>query len=87
MLTCKEIGQKANHYIDGELSFKQRVIIRTHMLMCVYCRRYVQQLSTISKVVGLSRSPECSDVHADEIVERLLGDKEQDIDEKTRQSN
>lgn len=74
MLTCKDISKKSDQFVDGELSFRQRVAVGFHLLMCVHCRRYMQQLSSVAKVVGRSQKSECTDAQADEIANRLLDD-------------
>lgn len=44
MLQCKEVAEEASNYIDGDLSFIKRVGLFLHLVMCRYCRNYVQQL-------------------------------------------
>lgn len=78
MLTCKDISKKSDQFVDSELSFRQRVAVAFHLLMCVHCRRYMQQLSSVAKVIRQSPKPECSDAQADAIAKRLLDDGKSD---------
>ena len=57
MLSCKDINQYTDKYIDGELSIKQRLLVRFHLLMCVQCLKYVRQLAdAINVFIVLSKS-------------------------------
>lgn len=46
MLTCREVTELANGYLDRELPLLARAQMRMHLLMCSHCRRYVDQLAT-----------------------------------------
>lgn len=51
MLQCKDVSGEASNYIDGQLPFIKRARVFLHLIVCRYCRRYVQQLrSTIFTV-------------------------------------
>lgn len=47
MLTCRELVGKADQYLDGELSLRERMAIRMHILVCHHCRRYLRQLGAL----------------------------------------
>jgi anti-sigma factor ChrR (cupin superfamily) len=49
MLKCRDIAKHADDYIDGKLSFRQRLSFRFHLLICKNCHRYINKLS---KMVG-----------------------------------
>jgi len=46
MLSCKDITEQANEYLECELSFVKRLKFRMHLFMCNHCKRYVEQLNT-----------------------------------------
>lgn len=52
MLSCREVTEMANAYLDRELSWSTRAQFRLHLMMCKHCRRYVDQLA---KTVTLLR--------------------------------
>lgn len=52
MLTCRELSERADDYIDGKLGFWSRMEVRMHLLACRYCRGFVSQTHA---VVGLIR--------------------------------
>ena len=75
MLSCKDINEKANQYIDGELTIRLRLAVGFHLLMCVHCRRYVRQLvATINTLRQLPKK-ECSNGQIEQIIDRLLNDE------------
>lgn len=50
MLKCKEVVQRADALIDGTpLSFGERLALRTHLMICRHCRRYVRQLDALTE--------------------------------------
>jgi hypothetical protein len=61
MLSCKDITEKANDYLDKDLPFPARVKVRMHLFMCVHCRRYVEQLKmtvqTIARMTPADQEP------------------------------
>lgn len=74
MLTCKNIPVEAQKLIDGELGFVQRVRVRFHLLICKYCRRYVNQLLLTLQTMkdsDLLEEASPSEAEIDQIVARL----------------
>lgn len=55
MLTCREVTERANDYVDGEFGFWASMEVRFHLFACKYCRGFVGQMRT---VVGLVRRRE-----------------------------
>ena len=37
MLSCKDITENANSYLDKELPFFTRMKVNLHLMMCVHC--------------------------------------------------
>lgn len=52
MLTCREVTERANQYLDRELGFWSTMEVRMHLLACRYCRGFMKQMRT---VIGLVR--------------------------------
>ncbi len=44
VITCREVTEQANDYLENELRFWPRLQFRLHLLACRNCRRYVDQL-------------------------------------------
>lgn len=72
MLSCKEITEKANSYLDQELPFFTRMQVKLHLMMCEHCQRYVNQLRiTISTLGKLRKDTPVSQQAVDDIVGSL----------------
>ena len=48
MLTCKQQVAVSSDYLDGQLSFRQRLLVRHHLLFCPNCRRFIRQMRLYS---------------------------------------
>ena len=57
MLSCKDITEKANQYLDKEVSLFTRVEMKIHMFICDNCKRYVEQLRTTIAALGKMNTP------------------------------
>ncbi len=53
MLSCKEVVVEIERRLDGELSWRARMALRMHLLMCRHCGRYERQLKLL--LAGLQR--------------------------------
>jgi hypothetical protein len=52
MLTCRElVQQEASDYIDQQLSWRRRVGVALHLLMCGNCRQFLRQFKQLSEIV------------------------------------
>ncbi|WP_323773507.1 zf-HC2 domain-containing protein [Alcanivorax sp.] len=71
MLKCKDVVEKADALVDGSpLTWRERLAMRLHLLICHHCRRYVRQLRAL--LHHLPRNPDSlEDVRTQEILERL----------------
>jgi hypothetical protein len=47
VLSCRDVTEEANAYIDGELGLWPRTKFRMHLLACKYCRGFVEQMQTV----------------------------------------
>ena len=44
MLTCKEQVARSSDYLDGQLSFREKLMVRHHLMFCRNCRRFIRQM-------------------------------------------
>ncbi|MGH8434087.1 MAG: anti-sigma factor family protein [Pseudomonas sp.] len=51
MLSCKELVANSSDYLDGQLSFRERIAVRTHLAICWKCRRFIRQMRLIQGVL------------------------------------
>jgi anti-sigma factor ChrR (cupin superfamily) len=75
MLRCKEVTRLcASEDIRGA-RWRTRIAVRTHLLMCRHCRRYVRELSRIGTAVRALAHDEADDVDRNEaLIRRVLPD-------------
>ncbi|HDY85421.1 hypothetical protein LCGC14_0600270 [marine sediment metagenome] len=58
MIKCKDVPEQASDYLDGELTFRKRIALRFHLLICHSCRTYVQQIRNTIKTVKVLQPKE-----------------------------
>ncbi|MCW8879031.1 MAG: zf-HC2 domain-containing protein [Kangiellaceae bacterium] len=51
--TCKQVAEQLSEEIDQPLTGFKKFKLKLHLLMCVYCRRYGEQLNISSKTIDL----------------------------------
>lgn len=44
MLMCRDLARIASDYIDGELTTKEKLSVRIHLMMCRHCRSFIGNL-------------------------------------------
>ncbi|MFQ6332549.1 zf-HC2 domain-containing protein [Methylophilus sp. 3sh_L] len=49
MLNCKQTSLLVSQSLDRPLTWRERWAVRAHLLICVYCRRFKQQLLWIRR--------------------------------------
>ncbi len=69
MLTCKEQVARSSDYLDGQLSFRETLMVRHHLLFCPNCRRFMRQMRVMQAT--LKALPDKPDENVDALAERL----------------
>ncbi len=59
MLKCREVVNRADQLLDGDLSRGQRFAVKMHLLMCHHCRRYVRQLRFLLRAIPFRPGQRC----------------------------
>ncbi|WP_223516213.1 anti-sigma factor family protein [Pseudomonas sp. GL-B-19] len=77
MLTCKEQVARSSDYLDGQLSFRERLMVRHHLMFCPNCRRFIRQMRLMQAT--LRAMPEETMPNADALAERLAAERRKDI--------
>ena len=73
-MSCKDITENANQYLDKDLPFFKRLKVSIHLRMCIHCQRYIEQLNTTIQILGeMKKSNTIDDSTVDTIVESLKG--------------
>ena len=76
MLTCKEQVARSSDYLDGQLSFRETLMVRHHLLFCRNCRRFMRQMRVMQATLkALQEKPEEG---GDALAERLATQRRDD---------
>jgi anti-sigma factor ChrR (cupin superfamily) len=49
---CRDVGAMATEYMEGALSWRQRLAIRLHLAVCDGCRAFMHQMRRTIRLVG-----------------------------------
>jgi len=55
MLSCKDVSQLASKSLDTRLTWRERIGMRLHLLLCKLCRRYVRNLHLLHGMLAEAR--------------------------------
>jgi len=63
MLTCKEVSELVSQTPERPLSFRERLGIKLHLMMCKLCSRFTRQMKFITKATNtfMYQPEECLD--------------------------
>ena len=70
MLTCKEQVARSSDYLDGQMGFRERMLVRQHLIFCANCRRFIKQMRLMSAT--LKKLPEPLPADLEQTVELLM---------------
>ncbi|KHA75405.1 transmembrane anti-sigma factor [Pseudomonas chlororaphis] len=76
MLTCKEQVARSSDYLDGQLSFREKWMVRHHLMFCPNCRRFMRQMRLMQAT--LKALPEKPEDGVDALAERLAAQRRDD---------
>jgi hypothetical protein len=51
MLSCKDVTDHSDEFLDNSLGLRQQLAVRLHLLICLHCRRYLRQLKALVRAV------------------------------------
>ena len=74
MPSCKDITKHSSDYLDNQLPWWKRPGYRMHLMMCVSCQRYLDQLKLTIATLSHTKEatpPEVSPQQVQDIVEQL----------------
>ncbi len=60
MLNCKQTSLLVSQSLDRPLTWRERMAVRMHLWICVYCRRFMQQLKLIRQQMSRWQEQEVS---------------------------
>ncbi|WP_369301307.1 anti-sigma factor [Pseudomonas sp. N2-5-1-1] len=76
MLTCKEQVARSSDYLDGQLTFRERLLVRHHLMFCPNCRRFIRQMRLMQATLKILPEEPVKDVDA--LADRLVAERLKD---------
>ncbi|MCE0460394.1 anti-sigma factor family protein [Pseudomonas uvaldensis] len=73
MLTCKEQVARSSDYLDGQLTFRERLMVRHHLMFCPNCRRFIRQMRLMQAT--LRKLPVAPVPNLDHLAEKLAAER------------
>lgn len=73
MLTCKELVARSSDYLDDQLSFRETLMVRHHLMFCPNCRRFTRQIRLMQ--AALRAMPEDNVLDDETLAERLAAER------------
>ncbi|MBL1277386.1 MAG: hypothetical protein COB30_015000 [Ectothiorhodospiraceae bacterium] len=67
MPSCKDITNHTSEYLDRHMPWHKRIGYWLHLLMCVHCKRYVDQLKLTISTIGRTQDATPPDVSDEQI--------------------
>jgi hypothetical protein len=77
MLTCKELVERSSDFLDRRVGFREKLMIRHHLLYCPNCRRFIRQMRLIQATLRVI--PEDPEPDVDTLAERLAAQRRKDL--------
>jgi len=63
MLSCKQASQLISQSLDRRISWRERISLRLHLVVCDFCRRFSHQLKQVLLAVRVQRQQIEQDEH------------------------
>lgn len=76
MLTCKEQVARSSDYLDGQLTFRERLLVRHHLMFCPNCLRFIRQMRLMQATLKIMPEEPVKDVDA--LADRLVAERLKD---------
>ncbi|MGP9831996.1 zf-HC2 domain-containing protein [Marinobacter sp. NSM] len=71
MLMCRDLAEIASDFIDGELSGRQNLTVKMHLMMCKDCRTFIGNLRASSNLLSAHSSGRVDEAFLRRIDERV----------------
>ncbi|MFO2464742.1 zf-HC2 domain-containing protein [Pseudomonas sp. 15FMM2] len=72
MLTCREQVARSSDYLDGQLTFRERLLMRHHLMFCPNCRRFIRQMRLMQATLRVLPEQPVTDIDA--LAQRLAAE-------------
>jgi hypothetical protein len=51
-IRCRDVSAMATDFMEGSLSWRQRLAVRLHLAVCAGCRAFMQQMRRTVRLIG-----------------------------------
>lgn len=72
MMECEEFTDRVTDYLDGRVPYGERIGMWLHSVMCVHCRRYLEQMRQVVDLMGEIDEVDADEGCPDEVKDDLL---------------
>jgi predicted anti-sigma-YlaC factor YlaD len=71
--TCKELVELVTDYFEGALPVEERLRVEEHLVMCSWCRDYLEQMRATIATTGELREADLDPAMRDRLLEAFRG--------------
>jgi predicted anti-sigma-YlaC factor YlaD len=64
---------RSSDYLDGQLTFRERLLVRHHLMFCPNCRRFIRQMRLLQATLRMLPQEPVKDVDA--LAQRLAAER------------
>jgi len=85
MISCEEFVELVTEYLEGDVSMGLKMKLKFHEVLCVHCRRYVEQMKVTSDMLKYVPPTEVDEATMQELIAKfraLEADPEIDLPEE-----
>ncbi len=70
-MSCQDLVELITEYLEGNLSFSERIRFQLHLGLCQGCRNYLHQMKSTIRILGKLPAESMPDDVRDELLERF----------------
>jgi predicted anti-sigma-YlaC factor YlaD len=71
--TCKELVELVTDYFEGALPVEERLRVEEHLVMCSWCKDYLDQMRATIATTGTLREEDIEPAMRDRLLEAFRG--------------
>jgi predicted anti-sigma-YlaC factor YlaD len=71
-IRCREVVEVVTDYLEGRLAVGRRDLLERHLVMCTWCRDYLDQMRTTVAAMEALRDDDVSETVVDTLTQAFL---------------
>jgi predicted anti-sigma-YlaC factor YlaD len=68
-LTCQEVVEIVTEYLDGSMAVEDRLLFEEHLVFCLGCAAYLDQMRSTIRLTGALRADDLEPAERDTLLE------------------